>query len=150
MLFRRSEIAVAGSALALWSCSAAAQQDVGPFTSTQAAHGHAEYSTACASCHQENLSGGGEAPSLADANFLKSWGDRSTRELYDYLHAAMPLGKGGSLSDQTYQDIVAFLLEANGATPGGKSYTSVTEVKIGNVANGQVPGQLVRQAQAAA
>ncbi len=113
MLFRRSEIAVAVSALALWSWSGSAQQDVGPFTSTQAAQGHAEYSAACASCHQENLSGGGEAPSLADANFLKSWGDRSTRELYDYLHAAMPLGKGGSLSEQTYQDIVAFLLEAN-------------------------------------
>ena len=141
MLFRMSEIAVAVSALALWSWTAAAQQDVGPFTSAQAGQGHAEYASACASCHQENLSGGGEAPSLADANFLKSWGDRSTRELYDYLHAAMPLGKGGSLSDQTYQDIVAFLLEANGATPGGKPFTSTTNVKIGNVAHGQLTGQ---------
>src|ERR1700677_5118512 len=148
MLFRTGEIAVAVSALALWSLSAAAQQDVGPFTSAQAARGHAQYCTACASCHQENLSGGGEAPSLADANFLKSWGDRSTRELYDYLHAAMPLGKGGSLSDETYQDIVAFLLEANGATPGGKPLTSTTNVKIGNVVNGQIPGRLTRQAEA--
>jgi alcohol dehydrogenase (cytochrome c) len=149
MLLRTSGIAAVASALTLWSWSAAAQQDVGPFTSQQAAQGHTEYSAACASCHQENLSGGGETPSLAGGNFLKSWGDRSTRELYNYLHAAMPLGKGGTLSDQTYQDIVAFLLEANGATPGGKSYTSVTDVKIGNVANGQIPGGLTRQAEAA-
>ncbi len=146
---RSSVTAVVAAALTLCSWTAFAQQDVGPFTSRQAGQGHTEYSAACASCHQENLSGGGETPSLAGANFLKSWGDRSTRELYNYLHAAMPLGKGGSLSDQTYQDIVAFLLEANGATPGGKSYTSVTEVKIGNVANGQIPGGLTRQAEAA-
>ena len=97
---------------------AVAQQDTGPFTAGQAAQGHKDYSSACASCHHENLSGGGEAPSLAGGNFLKSWGSRSTRELYDYIQSAMPLGKGGSLSDQTYENIVAFLLEANGATPG--------------------------------
>jgi len=91
---------------------------------------------------RENLSGGGEAPSLAGGNFVKSWGGRSTRELYDYLRSAMPLGKGGSLSDQTYQNILAFLLEANGATAGGKPFTAETDVKIGNVANGQMPGGL--------
>jgi alcohol dehydrogenase (cytochrome c) len=139
--------ALAASALALWTCSAAAQQDTGPFTAGQAAQGHTDYSAACAACHHENLAGGGEAPSLAGGNFLKSWGDRSTRELYDYLHAAMPLGKGGSLSDQAYQNIVAFLLEANGATPGGKPFTADTEVKIGNVANGQMPGGLARRGE---
>ncbi len=128
--------------------SAVAQQDTGPLPQTQAAQGHTDYSSACASCHQENLSGGGEAPSLAGGNFIKSWGNRSTRELYDYLHSAMPLGKGGSLSDQTYQNIVAFLLEANGATAGGKPFSSDTEVKIGNVANGQPPGGLALRARA--
>jgi alcohol dehydrogenase (cytochrome c) len=142
-------IALAASAFAWWTCSALAQQDTGPFTAGQAAKGHADYSSACASCHHENLSGGGEAPSLAGGNFIKSWGNRSTRELYDYLHAAMPLGKGGSLSDQTYQNIVAFLLEANGATAGGKALTSDTDVKIGNVANGQLPGGLALRAEAA-
>jgi alcohol dehydrogenase (cytochrome c) len=144
MLYRMIGIAMAASTLTL-----SAQQDVGPFTAKQAAQGHAEYSTACASCHQGNLSGGGEAPSLAGGNFLKSWGDRSTRELYDYLRAAMPLGKGGSLSSQTYENIVAFLLEANGATPGGKAFSSDTSAKISHVANGQIPGGLLQQAEAA-
>ncbi len=138
---------MAATALAFCSWSALAQQDTGPFTAEQAAQGHADYSTACAACHQENLSGGGEAPSVAGGNFVKSWGGRSTRELYDYLRSTMPLGKGGSLSDQTYQNILAFLLEANGATAGGKPFTAETDVKIGNVANGQMPGGLARRGE---
>src|SRR5271167_4238557 len=135
-------IALVACALACWSWVAVAQQDTGPFTAGQAAQGHKDYSSACASCHHENLSGGGEAPSLAGGNFLKSWGSRSTRELYDYIQSAMPLGKGGSLSDQTYANIVAFLLEANGATPGGKAFSGDANVKISSVANGQIPGGL--------
>src|SRR5271154_3408928 len=142
---RGRSIALVACALAWWSCIA--QQDTGPFTAGQAAQGHKDYSSACASCHQENLAGGGEAPSLAGGNFLKSWGDQSTRTLYNYLHAAMPLGKGGSLSDETYENIVAFLLQANGATAGGQPFTASTDVKIGNVANGQVPAGLTQRAE---
>lgn len=140
-------IAFVACALAWWSCIA--QQDTGPFTAGQAAQGRKDYSSACASCHHENLTGGGEAPSLAGGNFLKSWGSRSTRELYDYIQSAMPLGKGGSLSDQTYANIVAFLLEANGATAGGKPFTADTDVKIGNVANGQMPPGIARAGETA-
>ena len=136
-------------ALAGWSWVAVAQQDTGPFTAAQAAQGHKDYSSACASCHHENLSGGGEAPSLAGGNFLKSWGSRSTRELYNYIQSAMPLGKGGSLSNQSYENIVAFLLEVNGATPGGKPFTGDTDVKIGNVANGQMPAGIAHAGEAA-
>jgi alcohol dehydrogenase (cytochrome c) len=142
-------IALAACALAWGSWVAAAQQDTGPFTSGQASQGHKDYSSACAACHHENLSGGGEAPSLAGGNFLKSWGTRSTRELYDYIHSAMPLGKGGSLSDKTYENIVAFLLEANGATPGGKPFTADTEVTIGNVTNGLMPAGIAHAGEAA-
>src|ERR1700683_2344140 len=139
-------IAFVACALAWWSCIA--QQDTGPFTAGQASQGHKDYSSACASCHHENLSGGGEAPSLAGGNFLKSWGSRSTRELYDYIQSAMPLGKGGSLGDKAYENIVAFLLEANGATPGGKRFTRDTDVEIGLVANGQTPAGLARAGEA--
>jgi mono/diheme cytochrome c family protein len=142
-------IALGACAFACWSWIALAQQDTGPFTADQAAQGHKDYSSACASCHHENLSGGGEAPSLAGGNFLKSWGSRSTRELYDYIHSAMPLGKGGSLSDESYENIVAFLLEANGATPGGKPLTKDREVKIGNVTNGEMPPGIAHAGEAA-
>ena len=96
-----------------------AQQTMAPYTAAQAAQGRADYMANCAGCHQANLSGGGEAPSLAAGNFMKTWGGKSTRELYAYIRQAMPLGKGGSLPDATYANIVAFLLAANGATAGG-------------------------------
>jgi alcohol dehydrogenase (cytochrome c) len=116
-----------------------AQQAMAPYTSAQAAQGRAAYATNCASCHQANLSGGGEAPSLAAGNFMKSWGGKSTRELYSYIRSAMPLGRGGSLPDATYADLVAFLLAANGATAGGTVLTGQTDVKVGLVASGVVP-----------
>jgi len=126
------------AALALWG-GALAQQAMGPFTAQQAGAGRADYAANCAACHQANLSGGGEAPSLAAGNFMKSWGGKSTRELYAYIHSAMPLGKGGSLSDATYANIVAFILTANGATAGGTNLTAATDMKIGAMANGVVP-----------
>ena len=140
-------IALAAGAF-LWILVAGAQQNTGPFTAAEAAQGHADYSSACASCHHENLSGGGEAPSLAGGNFLKAWGDRSTQELYDYIRSAMPLGRGGSLGDQTYKNIVAFLLKANGATEGGQPFTPETDVKIHNIASGQLSGNIAFRAEA--
>ena len=118
---------------------AMAQQTMGPFTADQAQRGRADYAANCASCHLGNLTGGGEAPSLAAGNFMKSWGGKSTKELYAYIHSAMPLGKGGSLSDTTYGNIVAFLLQANGATPGGTALSPATDVRVGLIANGVVP-----------
>ena len=141
-------VAILAGALVVMRVAAFGQQAVGPFTAVQAAQGHKEYSASCAACHRANLSGGGEAPSLAGGTFLKGWGSRSTRELFDYIQSAMPLGKGGSLSDTSYAAVVAFLLQANGATPGGQSFTSTTEVRIGDVANGEMPPGLAQAGEA--
>jgi alcohol dehydrogenase (cytochrome c) len=127
------------AAIALGGGPALAQQTMAPYTAAQAGQGRSEYMANCASCHQANLSGGGEAPSLAAGNFMKSWGGKSTRELYSYIRSAMPLGKGGSLSDTGYANIVAFLLTANGATAGGTLLTPATDVRIGLIANGVIP-----------
>jgi alcohol dehydrogenase (cytochrome c) len=56
----------------------------------------------------------------------------------------MPLGKGGSLSDATYQNIIAFLLQANGATPGGTPFTGAEKVQIGTITNGKTPPALLQ------
>jgi alcohol dehydrogenase (cytochrome c) len=139
----RTRFLLAAGALILSALAGSAQQTMGPFTAAQSAAGRAAYSANCASCHQENLMGGGEAPSLAAGNFMKSWGGKSTRELYAYIHSAMPLGKGGSLSGTTYADITAFLLTANGATAGGTTFTQATDVKISQIANGVVPANIL-------
>src|SRR6478609_1388052 len=119
-----------------------AQQTMAPYTSAQANQGRADYMANCAACHQANLSGGGEAPSLAAGNFMKTWGAKSTKELFAYIRQAMPLGKGGSLPDTTYANIVAFLLAANGATAGGTVLTGATDVRVDLLANGVVPADI--------
>ena len=120
------------AAIALGGGPALAQQTMAPYTAAQAGQRRSEYMANCASCHQANLSGGGEAPSLAA-------GGKSTRELYSYIRSAMPLGKGGSLSDTGYANIVAFLLTAHGATAGGTLLTPATDVRIGLIGNGVIP-----------
>lgn len=132
----------ASLASVLLGAGALAQQAMAPYTSAQAAQGRADYMAHCSSCHQANLSGGGQVPSIAAGNFMRSWGGKSTRDLYSYIRSAMPLGRGGSLPDTTYANIVAFLLTANGATAGGTLLTPATDVKISLIANGVVPAAI--------
>ena len=109
---RRVLLVSSAMAVLLASGFAMAQQTMAPYTADQVTQGRADYAANCASCHQANLSGGGEAPSLAAGNFMKSWGEKSSRELFAYTRSAMPLGHGNSLPEATYANIVAFLLAA--------------------------------------
>src|SRR5262249_60215798 len=87
------------------------------YTASQAADGLAAYQTDCASCHLPDLTGRNEAPQLAGGNFMNAWGSRTTSELIQLIQTTMPPANRGGLSAETYVNIVAFLLQANGA-PG--------------------------------
>jgi mono/diheme cytochrome c family protein len=87
------------------------------FSEDQARAGAIAYSQHCASCHGANLQGI-SAPALVGASFLESWAGRSVAELYDYTHNQMPLGRGGTLSDETYAETVAYMLQQNGLPSG--------------------------------
>ncbi|MGQ0732599.1 MAG: outer membrane protein assembly factor BamB family protein [Acidobacteriota bacterium] len=107
------------------------------FTAEQGAAGRTSYQAHCASCHLPDLSGRDEAPPLAGANFLNTWRERSTLDLFQYLSTTMPPG-GTPLSADTYAAITAFILQTNGATPGSTPYSVATAAVIGAVASGQV------------
>ena len=49
----------------------------------------------------------------------------------------MPPGAGGSLPDQTYTNVAAFILDANSARPGAQALTAQSAVSIRSVASGQ-------------
>ena len=49
----------------------------------------------------------------------------------------MPPGAGGSLPDQTYINLAAFILDANSARPGDRTLTAESAVSIRSVASGQ-------------
>jgi PQQ-dependent dehydrogenase (methanol/ethanol family) len=118
--------------IALCTAATAAAQ----YTATQATAGRAAYQTNCASCHAPDLSGR-EGPQLAGSNFIRQWGDKTAGELINFIRATMPPGAGGSLPDQTYTNVAAFILDANSARPGAQALTAQSAVTIRSVASGQ-------------
>jgi len=115
-----------------------AQQAAGPYTAAQATAGRATYQANCSSCHGADLSGLNSASPLAGGLFMSSWGDRAPSELVTFLEGAMPPGNPGSLGEQAYVNVTAFILDFNGARPGDQPLTAATKIAIRSVATGQV------------
>jgi alcohol dehydrogenase (cytochrome c) len=118
-----------------------AQQASGPYTAAQATAGRATYQANCSSCHGADLSGLNSAAALAGGLFMSSWGDRTPSELVTFLEGAMPPGNPGSLGEQAYVNVTAFILDFNGARPGNQPLTAASKVAIRSVATGQVKAQ---------
>ena len=108
----------------------------GPFTVAQATAGRAAYEMSCAGCHGADLRG---VPALAGPDFASSWSTRSTRDLFNTIRASMPSDRPGSLSEETYLNVVAFILQSNGRTPGTQALTPTTDVPIGAAAAAPAP-----------
>ena len=106
----------------------------GGFTAEQADAGWTVYARQCGECHGPQLDGA-EAPPLRGVDFLNGWAGRTTDELFAYVRDGMPPGLGGSLSDQVYLNLVAYLLDANGARPGDAPLTADAAVTIGDAAD---------------
>lgn len=90
------------------------------FTARQAAAGKAAYLSSCAVCHGTTLSNGAYATPLAGDYFHKKWSGKSVRAFYE-KSKTMPPSSPASLSDGAYADIVAFILQINGAKAGNAS-----------------------------
>ena len=107
--------------------------NVSAFTAAQAAAGRATYQDRCASCHLPDLRGSNEAPPLAGSNFVNTWQNRTTADLYNKIHDTMPANNPGTLSEQDAVDLVAFTLQSNGVEPGTRSLTSADLFTIGDL-----------------
>jgi len=113
----------AGTALVAWGTPTlgVAQQAV-TYTAEQAAAGAAAYQQNCAGCHQETMQGSFEAPQLAGANFMSFWGGQPADALLEMV-SLMPPDKEGTLGDETYAAIAAYILQRNGFPVGGPALT---------------------------
>jgi alcohol dehydrogenase (cytochrome c) len=129
-------VIVAACSVMVVSQGRAQQRPAGPYTAEQAAAGRNAYQTNCAACHAPDLSGR-EGPQLAGANFISQWGAKNVGDLIGFMRATMPPGTDGSLPDQTYINLAAFILDANSARPGDVRLTSESGVLIRDVASGQ-------------
>jgi len=92
----------------------------GLYTEDQAKRGKALYSQSCSSCHTDNLKGTDQVAPLVGETFVAHWQGRSVSDLFDRIRTTMPQNNPGSLSEQEYIDIIAFMLQANDF-PEGKN-----------------------------
>ena len=105
----------------------------GVYTEAQAARGKTVYLEKCVECHKEDLRGDQQmTPSLVGIAFAFRWKDK---KLYDYfvgMRNTMPQSAPGSLSEETYADLVAYLLSEMGY-PTGKDELSTDREVLGTI-----------------
>ncbi len=94
----------------------------GVFTEEQAKRGEAAYQRICATCHGADLhSTEAEAPDLTEGSFKFGWQGKSIAERFEIIRTTMPPRKEGSLDDQTYLDIVTYILRFNNVPSGNQA-----------------------------
>ena len=109
---------------------------------------------ACGDCHAKSLTGrsgdkdetpelgslsenfqttirnyGGRVPQLAGPKFITRWGARSTKDFSQELMNRFT----GPLNEETQLNIMAYILQLNGALPGPQPLTRFTDVEIGRL-----------------
>lgn len=94
----------------------------GVFTEAQARRGLIAYTQSCEHCHGSDLTGRAvdEIPALVADAFVFHWAGRTVHDVYDRIRTSMPADAPGTLTEPTYVDIVAYLLEANGYPRGAQ------------------------------
>jgi mono/diheme cytochrome c family protein len=117
----RTRLAIASlafvQALVLVSAQGTSTLD-GIYSEAQARRGEKIYADSCASCHGDDLSGGGQAPALAGKDFNVDWTDLTIGDLFDRTHGTMPADKPGTLTAAQTVDVIAYLLN-KGSFPVG-------------------------------
>jgi hypothetical protein len=128
------------------------------FTAEQATAGQRELQEnkfgACSDCHAKSLTGrsgdkdetpelnslpenlqttirnyGGRVPQLAGPKFITRWGARSTKDFSREMMNRFT----GPLDKETQLNIMAYILQLNGALPGPQPLTRSTDVEIGRL-----------------
>jgi len=106
------------------------------FTAEQAAAGRAVFAETCTTCHGANLR---QLPNalLGGPEFVARWSNRPTSELIAQARSTMPPSNPGGLEAAAYTNVVAYLLQANGAPPSEAAITASTSERLGK----DLPGQ---------
>jgi mono/diheme cytochrome c family protein len=105
------------------------------FTAAQAEAGKTLYESNCAQCHGFKLEGP-DAPGLVGADVMSNWS--TAGGLHDFIAVAMPPSAPGQLGEETYLNIIAYIMSFNGIAPGDKPLTSDPEL-LASVSLTQAP-----------
>jgi mono/diheme cytochrome c family protein len=101
----------------------------GVYTDAQATRATGVFGASCAGCH--TLTADGNRP-LSGARFWQNHTQKSVADLLNYISKNMPNGNGGSLSQESYNDITALILRSNGLPAGATELSpqTITGVQI--------------------
>jgi S-disulfanyl-L-cysteine oxidoreductase SoxD len=128
---RSNRIAASVLVPLLVGLSVVAPSYAGSFTAEQAEAGEQSYNSQCAQCHGRQLEGP-EAPGLAGQDVMGNWD--TAGGLFDFISVAMPPSAPGQLGEETYVNIVAYIMEFNGAVPDDTPLTSDRDYAVSLVA----------------
>jgi alcohol dehydrogenase (cytochrome c) len=109
------------------------------FTAEQAEAGQASYAQSCASCHGADLRTLPTAP-LQGNEFVAKWRTRSTNDLLAQLRTTMPPESPGSLGEDAYLAIMAYILQRNGNAPSEQRLLAASGEPIAAGAGSGQPG----------
>ena len=127
-----------GSRMLRWSCLPVAAAlaialqagYASAFTAEQAAAGRTSYGQICVACHGADLQTLPNAR-LVGPDFASRWQDRGFNELLSKVRTTMPPEGPGALPENIYLNVLAYILQQNGADPGTERLTTATRTKIG-------------------
>jgi mono/diheme cytochrome c family protein len=103
----------------------------GVFTEAQAKRGDEAYQASCSSCHGSDLHATTpEAVDLTGPAFRAKWNGKTLEERFERIRDRMPLEAPGSLGDESYFDILAFILQSNDVPAGNQELVPETAKKI--------------------
>jgi len=88
------------------------------YASEQASRGQQIYQATCARCHPPGQ--------LDGETFEVGWNERRVFDLYSLITNTMPQDKPGSLRDDQYLDVIAYLLQRNHVPAGSVALSSDT------------------------
>lgn len=97
------------------------------FTETAVASGGEVFAESCARCHGSELEGTERFPALVGEDFEADWAGKTVGDLYTFIHEEMPLGRGGTLTDEQYHLVTAFVLSHSdiGVSPASAADVSL-------------------------
>ena len=100
----------------------------GVYSSDQADRGQKVYEATCARCHGADLTGGRARP-LVGESFVRDWGGLTLDSVLTRAKT-MPPGAAGSLAEERYLDILAYVLSKNDFPIGTGDLTATTAPDI--------------------
>ena len=110
--------ALPNDAVAQHAAATARSTQSGVYTAEQARRGRDVYAGMCQSCHT--------AASHTGAVFQSTWGGRPLSDLFAFIVLRMPKNEPGSLSQEEYADVLAYLLKMNQMPDGSTELASDT------------------------